>query len=400
MRRINIGDFKITPEDRQAIEGVLESGRITEHNQTKEFEREWADVIGTKYAVAVNSGTSALIAGLHSLKHLANNDKRRKVITSPVTYVATSNAIKLSGLEPVYGDIDRQTFALKSSEIERILEENDPSEFLAVLPVHLMGFPRDMDEINKIAKANKLFVFEDSAQAHGSMYKGRQCGSLGDLSDFSFYVAHNIQAGELGAINTNNPQIKSLIKQIKANGRVCVCDTCQRMENGCPQMDSYGSGEDFEPRFTHDVLGFNFKTCEFTTALARNKLKEMGTINDIRRKNVQYLNQGLEGHSDVLQLPQYSEDVSYLGYPLVVKNGQRKQIRAELEKRGIETRILFGCIPTQQPSFRDLQPRYQGKLPNADHVGKHGFYIGVHQFLEREDLDYIIQNFNEVLENR
>jgi len=397
MRRINIGDFRITQEDKDAVNAVLDSNRITEHTKTREFENEWAKTIGTKYAIVVNSGTSAIIAGLHALKHLAKDEKRKKVITSPLTYIATSNAIKLSGLEPVYGDIDSKTFSLLPEEIEKILQENDPKEFLAIFPVHLMGFPCDMDRINEIARKYNLFVFEDAAQAHGSLYKGQKCGSLGDLSDFSFYVAHNIQAGELGALNTNNPQIKILIKKLKANGRVCTCDICTRMEGTCPLLNRYNDEKDFEPRFTHDMVGFNFKTSEFTTALAMNKLKDIDKINEIRKRNVKYLNEGLKKHEEILQLPLFSEDVSYLGYPIIVKNGKRKFIREELEKRGVETRILFGCIPAQQPSFEYLKEEYSGKLPNADYVGENGFYIGVHQYLDNEDLDYIIQVFNEIL---
>ncbi len=397
MRVIRTGDFKFSDEEKKIMNEVINSNRVTEHTRTKEFEKKWAETIGTKYAIAVNSGTSALISGLYALKHLAAEERRRKVITSPVTYVATSNAIRLSGLEPVYGDINRNTFDLLPSEIERILKEQDPSEFLAILPVHLMGYPCDMDSINQLAKKNNLFSFEDAAQAHGTKYKNKIVGSLGDLSDFSFYIAHNIQVGELGAVNTDNLEIKRLVKKIKSNGRSCICDVCNRMEERCPQINSYKGNEDFDPRFSHDMLGFNFRTNEFATALATHKIKELNEINEKRRANVNYLNNGLKKYSKTLQLPPYSENVSYLGYPIIVKNGQRKEIRHALEKKGIETRILFGCIPTQQPSFSDLKEQYTGKLPNAEYIGKNGFYIGVHQYLEKEDLEYVIKSFKEVL---
>ena len=293
--------------------------------------------------------------------------------------------------------MDRETFSLLPSGVEKILAEHNPQEFIAILPVHLMGFPCDMDEINTLARKYDLFSFEDAAQAHGSTYNGKVCGSLGDLADFSFYVAHNIQAGELGAINTDNKEIKNLVKKIKAHGRACVCDVCKRMEGQCPQLKAYTGEEDFEPRFTHDIFGFNLKTSEFNTALALNKLDEMDEINNVRRDNVRYLNEGLKKHSDILQLPKHSEEISYLGYPLVLKKGGRKQVREGLEKKGIETRTLFGCIPTQQPSFSYLKEEYNGRLPNAEYVGGNGFYIGCHQFLNKEDLDHIIKSFDEVL---
>jgi dTDP-4-amino-4,6-dideoxygalactose transaminase len=134
--KIKIGDFKFSTLDKEAIQDVVESNRITEHKQTRNFEKSWAKVIGTKYAIATNSGTSALIAGLNALKHLDNN-KRNKVITTPLTYIATSNAIRLSNLEPIYADVNLDTFDIKISGIEKILKNND--DILAILPVHLSG---------------------------------------------------------------------------------------------------------------------------------------------------------------------------------------------------------------------------------------------------------------------
>lgn len=402
MRKIQIGDFKFSKKDKKVIQEVIESNRVTEHKQTKEFEKSWAKAIGTKYAVAVNSGTSAVISGLHALKHLANDNKKIKVITTPVTYIATSNAIKLSGLEPVYCDVNRDTFDIKPSGIEKILSKS-ADDVLAILPVHLMGYPCDMDKINKLAKDYGLFVAEDACQSHGTKYKGNIVGSLGDLSFYSFYVAHNIQVGELGAVNTNNLKIRNLIRQIKSNGRLCSCDICTRMEGKCPEILKYnkqGGKEDFDPRFTHDILGYNFKANEFSTALANVKLDEIDDINEKRRFNVRYLNKGLKKHNKTLQLPKYSEDVSYLGYPIVIKEGSRKDITRKLETRGIETRSLFGCIPAQQPSYVYLKKEYENKLPNAEYVGKNGFYIGCHQYLDKNDLDYIIKSFDEVINEK
>lgn len=399
-RIIRTGDFKFSDEEREIINRVMDSNRITEHEETKKFEKNWAKKIGTKYSVAVNSGTSALIAGLYALKYLSGNEKRKKVITTPLTYIADANAIRLSGLEPVYGDIERETFSLKPSEIERILQEQNSEEFLAILPVHLMGYPCQMNEINDIAKKYELFVFEDAAQAHGSKYEGKTLGSIGDLSNFSFYIAHNLQVGELGAVNTNNPKIKKLVRKIKANGRLCACDICTRMEGKCPEIlnnEKNGGDKDFDPRFTHDILGFNFKTTEFSTALANYRINQIEEINEKRRENLLYLNEGLKKHEKILQLPKFSKDVSYLAYPLILKKGSRRELMRGLEKEGIETRSLFGCIPTQQPSFLDLKKEYEGKLPNAEEIGKKGFYIGIHQFLTKEDLNYVIDSFEEVL---
>jgi len=404
MIRVRVGDFKIGEEEKQAIIEVLDSGRISEGQKVREFEREWAKFVGTKHAIAVNSGTSALISGLTALKYHKNLNIKpnTKVITTPLTFIATSNAIVLSGFEPIYVDVDKETFGITPENIKTHLEEiDDPTEYSIILPVHLMGYPCDMDKINKIAKEYGLITFEDSAQAHGTIYKGKKTGSLSLLSIFSFYIAHNIQAGELGAVTTDDPEIRRLVKKIKAHGRMCDCPICYRGEGKCPKLSSYKGEDDFDPRFTHDMIGYNFKTMEFQATLGIVQLKKADWIAEKRRENVKYLNESLEKFSDILQLPKYDENVSYLAYPIVIKKPEkisRKQLRIELEKRGVETRPLFGCIPTQQPAYSFLKKKYEGKLPNAEYIGLNGFYIGCHQYIEQEDLEFITKTFKKILE--
>lgn len=401
--KITVGDFRIGREGRRVINEVLDSGRITEGEKVKEFEKKWAKFIGTKYAIAVNSGTSALISGLTVLKHHKDYELKAnaKVITTPLTYIATSNAIVLSGFEPVYVDVDKETFGIIPENIEAHLEQvDDPTEYALILPVHLIGYPCDMDKINKIAKEYGLVTFEDSAQAHGTLYKGKKTGSLSLLSDFSFYIAHNIQAGELGAITTDDYEIVRLIKKIKANGRMCDCPICTRNTTGCPKMGSHTGEDDFDPRFIHDMIGYNFKTMEFQIALGLMQLNKIDWIIKKRRENVKYLNECLEDFSDIFQLPKYDKDVSFLSYPIVITDTMkvsRKKLRKELEEHGVETRPLFGCIPTQQPAYEYLKNQYEGKLPNAEYLGKNAFYIGCHQYLTQGDLDYVVNTFKEAL---
>jgi len=214
MIKIRVGDIQIGEHERRAINEVVESGRFSEGKKTKEFELLWAKYIGTKYCVAVNSGTSGLLAGLYALLYdnrFKKVKKGTKVITSPISYVATSNAIVLAGMKPVYVDIDPYTFKLDVCQIEDLLKKNNPDEYSIILPVHLMGYPNDMDEINYLAKKYDLVVFEDAAQAHGSLYKGKRVGSLSLLADYSFYIAHNIQVGEMRAVVTNDEKIRTLV---------------------------------------------------------------------------------------------------------------------------------------------------------------------------------------------
>ena len=403
MRKVQVGDFHLGKEERDAIMEVMDLGRISEGRKVKEFENKFSEYIGTKHCVALSSGTAAIMAGLSALKY---HDKykikeKSKIITSPVTYIATSNAICTTNFEPVYVDVDPETFVITPDQIKSHLEKaDDPSDYSVILPVHLMGYPADMDAINKIAKDYGLISFEDSAQAHGTLYKGRKTGSLSLLSDFSFYIAHNIQAGEMGAIATNDDELVRLITKIKANGRMCDCRICTRSSGECPRLKNYVGEEDFDPRFTHDLIGYNFKPMEFQAALGVVQLSKADWILKRRQENVKYLNEGLQNFSDILLLPKYSSDISYLAYPLVIKDNNkisRKKLRLSLEKEGIETRAMFGCIPTQQPAYANFKEKYVGKLPNAERTGHNAFYIGCHQYLTETDLDLIISAFTNIL---
>ena len=401
MIRIAVGEFKLGQKEKKALIDVIDSGRISEGKKTFEFEKAWADYIGTKYSIAVNSGTSALISGLTALKYKFGIKDGSKVITTPLTFIATINAILHSGLKPVFVDVDRDTLIITPQNIKRALDKESGAS--VILPVHLMGYPVDMEAINELAKKYNLLVMEDAAQAHGTIYKGRRVGSLSELAVFSFYIAHNIQAGEMGAITTNDYNIFKLLKKIKAHGRMCECNVCTRSLGICPPLDNYQGKEDFDPRFCHDMIGFNFKIMEFQAALGLTQLKKADQIFEIRNSNVKYLNEKLSRLNNILQLPRYSKNISYLAYPIIIKDTKmisRLMLRRDLEKEGIETRPLFGCIPTQQPAYHFLKSQYKNKLPNAEYIGANGFYIGCHQYLTKKDLDFIVDTFLRILKKK
>lgn len=401
MKRICVGDFELGKDEIDAVMQVLIAGRVSEGKNVGEFEKEWASYIGTDYSVALSSGTSALMAGWQALYYYEKmkGNKGKKVITSPITYIASSNVLVLSRFEPVYIDVDPKTFIITPECIEEHLKNSkDIDDYIAINPIHIMGNMCDMDKINAIAKKYNLVVVEDAAQAHGSIYKNKKAGSMSLFSIFSFYIAHNIQAGEMGALNTSDQEIYKLVKKLKANGRLCDCIICRRSDGKCPRFSS--TGDDIDPRFTHDFIGFNFKITEFQACLAKSQIKKADDIFNKRLEHVKYLNEKLEKWSKILQLPIYDKKISYLAYPIVIKDPKyisRKKLRYELEKHGIENRPLFGCIPTQQPAYSFLKDSYKGKLPNAEYLGKNAFYIGCHQYLTQNDLDYVVSIFEKIL---
>jgi dTDP-4-amino-4,6-dideoxygalactose transaminase len=261
-----------------------------------------------------------------------------------------------------------------------------------------MGIPVDIDKINKVCKKYGLNVIEDSAQAHGTIYKNKKTGSNSLFSIFSFYIAHNIQVGEMGAVNSDNDEFIQICRKMKTNGRMCSCLVCTRNKGTCPLKKD--EDEDMDPRFTHDIIAYNFKTMEFQGALARLQLKNVESIIKKRNENVKYLNEELSEFEDILKLPYYSKDISYLAYPLIIKKPEiisRKKLRTKLEEKNIENRPLFGSIPTQQPAYQHLKEEYKERIPNADYIGLNGFYIGCHQYLGQKELDYIVSSFKEIL---
>ena len=401
-KKIRIGEIILGEDEKAALHTVIESGYITEGKFSHKFEIGFADYIGAKAGVITNSGTSSLLLGIKALQIDERFPKiaaGKKVITSPVTYAATSNSIVLSGMEPVYADIDPATFKLIPESVEKAVLEHGSQNIGLILPVHLMGYPNDMDALQLIADKYDLQIFEDSAQAHGAQYKGKSIGTFGICSAYSFYVAHNIQAGEMGAVLTSDPVLERNMRSLKANGRCCACRRCVRNETGCVMMKP-GDDEFHDPRFIHDHIGYNFKTTDFCAALACTMLEKAEEIRMQRYRNVVKMNELLKNFSDIIQLPVLSEDFSYLGYPVLIRKEsgiRRANLLKLLDEAGVENRPLFGCIPLHQPSFSYLRKQYMGRLPNAEYVGTHGFYIGCHQFLSDDDLLFMAEAFQKVI---
>ncbi|MBC8434502.1 DegT/DnrJ/EryC1/StrS family aminotransferase [Desulfobacula sp.] len=402
---VPVGDFHLGSAEKNAILEVLENGKISEGVMTSRFEDSFKKYIGTKYCIATSSGTSALqliflIMKNHS-KFRQKIEKRKYIITNPVNYIATANAITLSGYEPFFVDINKKDFSLKIEEVEDAVTSLGKENVAALLPVHVLGYPNDMNRLRKIADENDILLIEDSAEAHGTIFNGKRTGSLSSAGIFSFYIAHNIQAGEMGCIVTDEKEIYKLARSLKANGRICDCNICTRSKGVCPHYEDNSSLGDFDPRFYHHLIGLNFKTMEFQSALALTQMEKVDYIFSARQDNVKYLNEKLVKFNDVMFLPLYSKDVSYLAYPLVLKDNfpfERHEFRKKLEDCGIENRPIFGCIPTQQPAYSFLREKYKGKLKNAEYVGSKGLYLGCHQYLNLEQLDHIVNVLEYLLD--
>lgn len=391
MSRIPIGDFPLGEEELAVINQVARSGRISMGYQTRAFEEEFADYCGSRHCVAVSSGTAALMVGLRALgvsKQFPFTVGAR-VLVPALTFIATANAVELAGFRVMFGDIDPKTMCLDPAEIAKTRTE-------VVLPVHLMGYGADMEAIIRECAVHQRVLAEDASEAHGTTINGQKAGTFGAWGSFSFYIAHTVQAGELGCIVTNSDEVARIARQLRAHGRACTCVKCTRHTTGCPHL-----GDEMDPRFRAEYVGWNFKPSEFYAALARVQLRHIEENIAKRKENEDQLALGLTTLTRAGLIEQYwihSNSVP-MAFPIILKtSGYRNRVVAELERRGVEARPLFGCIPTQQPAWAGMwnEPRmkavYEDRdngtgLPVAEHYGADGFYVGCHQYLTAEQVD-------------
>jgi len=212
--RIMFGDLKIGDIAKQYIQRALNENWVSEGANVKEFEGKFASKFGYKHAIATSSGTDADIVSCASLYEFGA-DRGDEVIVPALTFVASANSILAAGFTPKFVDIEVETLNIDPNKIEEAIT----NKTRAIMAVHLMGKPCEMDSIMEIAKAHNLKVIEDACEAHGATYKGRVVGSIGDMGTFSFYAAHLIVAGEGGMVVTNNDEIANVVRSVKSHGR-------------------------------------------------------------------------------------------------------------------------------------------------------------------------------------
>lgn len=390
--RIHTGNLVVGEREKRFVNQVLDSSLVSEGRFVKRFEDEWAKYIGTEFCVAMNSGSSALMAGMIALGHTEAGKKgfsplgrSIEVATTPFTYMATVNSIGMAGHIPVFVDIEGERLGMDPERLAQELEENPSIE--AVLPVHIMGIPCRIDEIARVCRRHKVRLAEDNCQGYGSKYKGKMLGSFGLWSACSFFIAHTVQVGEMGCLNTSDRLMRRLFEKVKSNGRTSEFDW--QLERF--YADSLMESLDLHKRYYHDIEGGNFRTQEFSAAMACGQMGGIKGIIRRRNDNVRFLIDELSDLEPRIRLPVYSREYAYLGFPVVLNDARldRATVRARLERMGVETRPMYGCLPLDMPSLGCYRERYKGRLPVAERVGRKAFYVGCHQFLEQSDLEFL-----------
>jgi len=394
--RIPFGTIAVTERSRKLILEILESNRLSSGKYVREFEKKFAKIAGAKEAVAVSTGTDAdalALAVLYDFGALRGDE----VILPSLSFVSTGNAVLQAGFTPVFVDVDRKTLNIDPKGIgEKITKRTK-----AIMPVHLMGKPAEMDSINEMAKNRGLFVIEDAAEAHGATYKGKPAGSLADMAAFSLYVAHIISTVEGGIVTTDRPDFAEVLRSLRSHGRACKCESCvlNRSSSYCAKRFSYGDNNDI--RFIFERIGFSAKMNELEAAVGIGNLEIYKKVLNKRRSNLYYMLDHLQSfrpHLDTIEKEPH-EEIGPHALPIIVQEEAgftRKQFVAHLEKNGIDTRTLFSSMPTQCAGFRYLGHR-TGDFPNAEYIGEHGIHIGVHQDIGRRECDYILNVISDFI---
>lgn len=396
--RIPFGTIAVTEKSKILIAEILETGRLSGGKYVREFEKKFAKLVATKEAVAVSTGTDADALALAVLYDFGAR-RGDEVILPSLSFVSTGNAVLQAGFTPVFVDIDRRTLNINPRKIE----EKITVKTRAIMPVHLMGKPAEMDSINAIAKHYGLFVVEDAAEAHGAIYKGKSVGRLADMAAFSLYVAHIISTVEGGIITTDRSDFAEILRSLRSHGRACKCESCvlNRSSSYCAKRFSYG---ETDIRFIFERIGFSAKMNELEAAIGIGNLGVYREILNKRRGNLYYLINKFKPFSPYVTTMEKEphEEIGPHAFPIVIQEEAgftRGQLVRHLEKKGIETRTLFSSMPTQCAGFKYLG-HSPGDFPNAEYIGDWGIHIGIHQDLDRRECDYILNVISDFISNK
>lgn len=372
---IPYGRQTIEDDDIDAVIEVLKSDYLTTGPKIAEFEKSVADYVGAKYAVAISNGTSAL----HAACFAAGIGPGDEVITTPITFAASSNCVLYCGGTPVFADIDPKTYNIDPDDIRKKITDKTK----AIIAVHLAGQPCDMDEIHKIAKENNLIVIEDGAHALGSVYKGKKVGSLSDMTTFSFHPVKPITTGEGGMIVTDNEEFYKKMVLFRSHG--ITRDEAMMTRNDGPW---------FYQQFD---LGFNYRITDIQCALGCSQMKKLDRFLAKRKEIVLRYNEAFADCENIVtpyQLPE-TESGWHL-YIVQVKNCDRKQIFEALRDKGIGVNVHY--IPVYMHPYYQEHGYKDVHCKNAEEVYSHIISLPLYPGLTEEQQRYVIDTLKSLCE--
>lgn len=362
---ISIASPVIGAEEITAVNEVMQSGMIAQGPKVAQLEEAFAGYCGTKYAVALNSGTAAIHAALFA----AGVGPGDEVITTPFSFIATINPILFLGAKPVLVDIELTTYNIDVQKIEKAITPNTK----AIMPVHLYGQPCDYAEIRTLANKYELKVIEDACQAIGSTYGDESAGNLGDLGCFSLYATKNIMCGEGGMVTTNSEVYATAIKSFRQHGMVAP--------------------------YEYAGVGYNYRMTDLHAAIAVEQLKKAGSFNAIRQRNAHLLSEGLKNIKGlVLPITKNGRTHVFHQYTVAISPEfklDRTELMAALKAKGIGSGIYYPKPLNAYPHIAELGFKQEDFL-NAELAASQVLSLPVHQKVTEADVQAIVAAIKEI----
>lgn len=364
----------IEEDDIQAVIEVLKSDYLTTGPKVQEFEKTVAEYVGAKYAVAVSNGTAAL----HATCFAAGIKSGDEVITTPITFAASSNCVLYCGGKAVFADIEADTYNIDPNDIVRKITNKTK----AIIPVHFAGQPCNMDKINEIAKQYNLIVIEDAAHALGADYKGKKIGSISDMTIFSFHPVKHITTGEGGMITTNDKDLYDKLILFRTHGITRDSEFMTHNEGAWyyEQLD----------------LGFNYRITDIQCALGISQMKKLDKFVTRRKEIANKYNQAFKNVQNII-LPKQSNNCnsSWHLYVIQILNKDRKQVFDKLRQLGIGVNVHY--IPVYKHPYYQNSGYSKTACANAENYYKHAISIPIFPKMTDEEVDYVIENIKAII---
>jgi CDP-6-deoxy-D-xylo-4-hexulose-3-dehydrase len=379
-----------------SLDGWLTTGRFN-----MAFEKKLAKFLGVKYALTVNSGSSANLVAFNALTSSKLGEraiqKGDEVITVAAGFPTTVNPVVQFGAIPVFVDVDLITHNINADLIESAISPKSKAIMLA----HTLGNPFNLDKVIEICKKYNLWLVEDTCDALGATYKDQKVGTFGDIGTLSFYPAHHITMGEGGAVFTNNPQLKVIAESFRDWGRDCYCAPGMDNTCGCRFTQQHGDLPfGYDHKYVYSHTGYNLKITDMQAACGLAQLDKLEGFIQKRRENFNYLKKRLQSLSHFIHLPEATPNSapSWFGFPVTLRDGcgsDRVQLIQYLDQHKIGTRLLFAGNLIRQPYFKGLNYRVVGSLENTDKTMRDTFWIGIYPALGVAHFDFVSEKLEE-----
>ncbi len=380
---------------------------LTHGKYSQQFETKLANILGVKWSLLVNSGSSANLLAFMALTSPLLDERQVKrgdeVITVAAAFPTTVSPIIQYGAVPVFVDIDLTTANIDVSTLEQAVS----SKTKAVMLAHSLGNPFNISKVKKFCETHNLWLIEDNCDALGSLYDNKYTGTFGDIGTSSFYPPHHITMGEGGAVYTNNPLLKKIMLSLRDWGRDCWCQSGTDNSCGSRFSQQFGSlPEGYDHKYVYSHFGYNLKATDMQASIGLAQLDKLEEFTRKRIENYNFLLENLQPVSDYLLLPQATDNSkpSWFGFLMVVKENApftRNELAQYLEASRIQTRNLFSGNIIRHPAFETLEIdrdyRVINELTNTDILMNSALWIGVYPGMSEHKLIYMSDKIAEFI---